>query len=214
MAWLMVNVNRTGAETGRQLPRQPSLVFQVSRLVPGPTIPLFARGIAMKLRLPLCGLAVASLSVLLATPARADEPTKKTEEKRTKPKESSEAEVKRLLKQLDSPLFSEREKALNRLVEMGKVAVPTLREALNDVKAEGRPRLESILAAIDNQPNVAKLVAQLGAPDFAQRERAARQLTLLGRRALPALQKAANSPDQEISLRARRIIEQINKQGK
>jgi len=52
-------------------------------------------------------------------------------------------------------------------------------------------------------------VQALGSKDFRQRETASKQLAQLGARAWPALQKAAQSKDMEVSRRAQAIVQQI-----
>ena len=54
---------------------------------------------------------------------------------------------------------------------------------------------------------IARAVSELGAVDFAVRERAARFLWEQGRAAEPVLERAANSADVEVRLQAHRILE-------
>jgi hypothetical protein len=54
-------------------------------------------------------------------------------------------------------------------------------------------------------------VRLLGAPDFAAREKASRELIAVGRPALPFLRKAVRDPDLEVARRARRCIEKIHR---
>jgi HEAT repeat protein len=56
-----------------------------------------------------------------------------------------------------------------------------------------------------------KVVQQLGSKPFAMRERISRDLAASGHAALPALQRALQSPDKEIARRARACIEAIKK---
>src|SRR5262249_42580954 len=51
-----------------------------------------------------------------------------------------------------------------------------------------------------------KLIQQLGSADFAEREKATKELDALGPRALDALRKAARSDDAEISRRAEELV--------
>jgi hypothetical protein len=53
---------------------------------------------------------------------------------------------------------------------------------------------------------VRKLIADLGSPEYKQREDAEKRLTELGRLAIPALKDAIKSPDLEIVFRAERIL--------
>lgn len=54
-------------------------------------------------------------------------------------------------------------------------------------------------------------VRALGSAEYTEREKASRELIALGREALPYLRPAVNDPDLEISRRARRCIEQIQR---
>jgi PBS lyase HEAT-like repeat len=58
-------------------------------------------------------------------------------------------------------------------------------------------------------PDVAKLVAGLGAGSFEEREQAARQIAKQGPAVIPQLEAAAKSPDLEISSRAKNLIQQL-----
>lgn len=57
----------------------------------------------------------------------------------------------------------------------------------------------------------ADLVERLGADDYAAREKADQALRAMGARAIPALDRAAESDDPEIAARAARIIDDIRK---
>lgn len=61
-------------------------------------------------------------------------------------------------------------------------------------------------ATLGQSPEVARLVQDLGAPSFAVREHATRELTSLGVVALPELERAAESVDAEVRARARSIL--------
>ena len=58
---------------------------------------------------------------------------------------------------------------------------------------------------------LANKVRALGSAEYAERENASRELVTLGRVALPYLRPAVNDPDLEISRRARRCIERIQR---
>jgi hypothetical protein len=60
---------------------------------------------------------------------------------------------------------------------------------------------------------IARLVAQLGAQDWAERQDASRRLAALGAAARPALEAAAGSPDPEIGWRVRRLLERLEPRG-
>ncbi|HEV3004478.1 MAG TPA: discoidin domain-containing protein [Pirellulales bacterium] len=53
---------------------------------------------------------------------------------------------------------------------------------------------------------VTRLVAELGADDYSQREKAEKRLAELGRLAVPALKTVLNNPDPEVAYRAERIL--------
>jgi HEAT repeat protein len=59
-----------------------------------------------------------------------------------------------------------------------------------------------------------RLIAQLGDMKFPRREEASRKLTLLGRLALPALRKGAESMDKEVARRSRDCIGQIERRAR
>ena len=59
------------------------------------------------------------------------------------------------------------------------------------------------------KPTVDELVADLGSPTFAVRERAQRDLWERGEEAIPALEKAARSADEEVATRARALLDKF-----
>src|SRR5262249_30125199 len=68
----------------------------------------------------------------------------------------------------------------------------------------------AVMVAADG-PGAAALVARLGAPQFADREAAARALREVGRDVLPALRAASRSRDPEVRTRAARLVEDIQR---
>ena len=63
------------------------------------------------------------------------------------------SEQKKLIAELDSPRFRERELASKRLIELGRAAGTPLRQALkDDVSPEQRRRIEAVLAVLDPPP--------------------------------------------------------------
>lgn len=67
---------------------------------------------------------------------------------KTAPQEDSaaiEAEVKRHIQELDSPIYKNREEALTKLQEMGATAVPTIRKVMSDMSLNTRMQLEAML---------------------------------------------------------------------
>jgi uncharacterized protein (TIGR03067 family) len=68
----------------------------------------------------------------------------------------------------------------------------------------------SAAGKVTSAARVARLIAQLGADCFAQREAASKELEAIGEPALPALRKAAaSSDDLEIRQRAKRIVQSL-----
>src|SRR5687768_14942102 len=61
-----------------------------------------------------------------------------------------------------------------------------------------------LIKALQDDP--ARLIEALRAPDVEQREAATRKLKDLGERAVPALEKAADDPDQEVAGRVRFLL--------
>jgi hypothetical protein len=65
------------------------------------------------------------------------------------------------------------------------------------------------LAAPGDAVRIDSLINQLGSEQFAEREAADRELTRYGERALPALRKAARSPDAEVRRRVKELLRAI-----
>lgn len=63
----------------------------------------------------------------------------------------------------------------------------------------------------EQRKGLANKVRTLGSSEYSEREKASRELVALGRTALPYLRPAVNDPDLETSRRARRCIEQIQR---
>lgn len=61
--------------------------------------------------------------------------------------------------------------------------------------------------------SVEQLVGRLGDAEYAQREAAERRLLELGQMTIPALRKAVDNPDAEISMRAERILAELSGEG-
>jgi hypothetical protein len=86
--------------------------------------------------------------------------------------------------------------AMREMIAHPAAAVGALRERL-------RPASPADQAVLD------KLIAQLGAPKFADRAQAVNQLVALGDLALPRLREAARSRDAEAARRAREAIDRL-----
>jgi hypothetical protein len=77
------------------------------------------------------------------------------DEKPTEDKTGLKSRVERIVAQLDSDDFSERERATEELIQLGKPALEILRRLLETTNVlEVRRRLEKVIAAIDPPPPV------------------------------------------------------------
>jgi hypothetical protein len=63
------------------------------------------------------------------------------------------------------------------------------------------------------EAEVQRLLAQLAAPDWRERQRASHRLALLGEAARPALEDAARGADPELAWRAKRLLDRLAKTG-
>lgn len=61
--------------------------------------------------------------------------------------------------------------------------------------------------------DIRESIAKLGSPSFVEREQAAKELTLLGMKALPDLRLASQNPETEIRRRAQRIVADLQTNG-
>jgi predicted RNase H-like nuclease (RuvC/YqgF family) len=68
--------------------------------------------------------------------------------------------------------------------------------------------------AFAEETRVERLVRQLGAENFDERDKALKELIEIGAPALEALQKAAASPDAEVAMRAKACIPEIERNDK
>lgn len=66
------------------------------------------------------------------------------------------------------------------------------------------------LARADGEPDISKLIADLGSKRFAVRERASQALWKLGEQAEPALRAALNNSDPEVVARAKAILDRFD----
>jgi HEAT repeat protein len=126
-----------------------------------------------------------SISALLDEPTKAAPPDAK--------------QVKKLIHDLGSDDFGVREKATQSLSEIGRPALPTLREALESGDAEVRQRARRTMDSI--QTSTKYLLESLKDSDPAQRKEAAEILERLGASAkpvVPALAEALKDKDETV----------------
>jgi hypothetical protein len=99
------------------------------------------------------------------------------------------ARVKRLINQLDSPKFAERQAAAKELRKVGEPAVPALREAARrDESLESRRRAEALIQTI-RQDTVKRLVSHLESLNSSM-QRIEKELRKIGKPAVAPLQEA------------------------
>jgi len=98
--------------------------------------------------LAVCGLAASWPAAAVAQNSPADAAESKPEHEPQSDPEL-EAEIARLVRQLDADSFVEREKAQQRLIEIGAAALPRLYQAAESKSAEQRFRARHIIEAIE-----------------------------------------------------------------
>jgi HEAT repeat protein len=127
--------------------------------------------------------------------------------------ETDVEKIERLIRQLGSNEFEERNAASEELEKIGKPALEALRKALKDTKdAEVHSRAKALVDAISGEPKqYAQLIKDLNANDYATREAAGKKLIEIGKPVLRAVREAAQSEDLEVRRRAESIIKAIEK---
>jgi hypothetical protein len=108
-------------------------------------------------------------------------------------------EARKLVGQLGDDSFSVREAASKRLMEIGRPAVPALREGLKNDDPEIRLRARRILDAMKS--SVANLIEDLKDKDPTVRKEAAQELEPMGaaaKAAVPALVVAVKDKDEDV----------------
>jgi RNA polymerase sigma factor (sigma-70 family) len=125
-------------------------------------------------------------------------------------------DIQRLIEQLGSKVYREREQATVDLERAGQQALPDLQMAeKKTTDLETQRRLGKIIwklrapARAEEARQIAALIPQMGDPQFEKRQAAAKQLEAYGNRALSQLFEATLSPDLEIVRRAQATIERI-----
>src|SRR5262249_5464859 len=71
-------------------------------------------------------------------------------------------------------------------------------------------RAQAAAPPTPSQERIDRLIRQLGSDSFQEREAATRALARMGRAAVPALRRAARSPDLEVRARAGRLVRQFD----
>ncbi len=112
-------------------------------------------------------------------------------------------EIRKLIEQLDSKQADQRSQAMAALKSKGEAAFPDLVEALANQSVKVRYGANQLLMdskgdwkGLANDATVKALVADLTCPDGFNRLMARRSLAYLGRRAVPALTKSLESPEE------------------
>lgn len=90
-----------------------------------------------------------------------------------------------------------------------RIAFLSLLFGLTALPLFAAPEKPGIQAAKDLDARVAELIQQLGDPEYAERDRAQRELSRLGIEAFEALTEAKESRDPEIAARARYLVRQV-----
>jgi gas vesicle protein len=117
----------------------------------------------------------------------------------TKAAAADAKQLKKLIHELGSDDFSVREKATQGLTDIGRTALPALREALQSADAEVRQRARRVMDSI--QTSTKYLLESLKDSDPSQRKEAAEILERLGGSAkpiVPALVEALKDKDETV----------------
>jgi hypothetical protein len=127
--------------------------------------------------------------------------------------ENDKDKIDRLIRELGSDEFAQREAASAELEKIGKPALDALRKAAKESKdAEVKVRAKALVDAISGEPKqYAQLVKELGASDFATRVAAGKKLIEIGKPVLRAVREAAQADDLEVRRRAESVIKAIEK---
>jgi hypothetical protein len=132
-----------------------------------------------------------ALFLSLAIPSPLDEPSKIA---------SPDAnQIKKLIHELGSDEYNVRQNATKTLSEIGRAALPALKEALQSTDAEVRQRARHVMDAIQTSPNY--LTETLKDKDPAQRKEAAEIAERLGAQAktlVPVLTKTLEDKDDAV----------------
>ncbi len=118
---------------------------------------------------------------------------------------AEETRVERLVRQLGSESFDEREKAVKELIEIGAPALEALRKAASSSDAEVAMRAKASVPEIERNEKMLGLVARLNSNSAKERADAASGLAALGsgaRKALPALIATVDDGDPQVRERA------------
>lgn len=155
----------------------------------------------------------AALAVLLCRAAGAQQ--------QAKPAKLTDEEAKHLAKliaQLDSKQFAEREQAMKALEEFGERGLEVMAKAAKGAaNVEVQRRLNLVIGKLrapsELERRIADLIARLAVPRFRDREEATNALMAIGRPALEQLRAAARGPDFETARRAEALIKHILKKA-
>ena len=121
--------------------------------------------------------------------------------------------IERLIRQLGSGSFQERERAGREIIAIGAAALPRLRSATENADREIARRAKSCIEEIEIDQKVAELVNELKSPDAKVRWAAANTIMLemrsLAKGAVPALIQALEDNDNSVRLQAARALKMV-----
>ena len=131
----------------------------------------------------------------------------------SEPPQPTGADIDRLVKQLGSDKFSERQKAREQLDAIGEPALESLRKASASDDAEMRRLASGLVKRIQSRVTCQALIQSLKDADEKVQVSARGALVGLGRSAVPSLIEALQSEDKVLQVSAARILGQMGIMG-
>jgi bilin biosynthesis protein len=123
------------------------------------------------------------------------------------------ADIDRLVKQLGSDKFSERQKAREQLDAIGEPALESLRKASASGDAEARRLASGLVKRIQGRVTCQALIQSLKDPDEKVQVSAREALVGLGSAAVPSLIEALQGEDKHLQASASRVLGQMGIMG-
>jgi HEAT repeat protein len=120
--------------------------------------------------------------------------------------------IERLVKQLGSKDFTERERAMKEIIAVGAAALPRLQSATKDRDLEIAQRAKQCIEEIKINEKVVALIADLKNPNPKVRRAAAHKIMRmrsLAKAAVPTLIQALDDRDSSVRLEAARALEMV-----